>query len=267
MVREYEDYLIRTGRTVKRVRRLVGMAAEFLRKIEQFSCSRIESISTEMILSCFEQATDKPNFRNSIGTFFQYAYNRGMIESNLRHLIPSVVPYRGVPSVYSPEEVEQLLASIDRSTEIGKRNFAIILIAARLGLRASDIANLRFDNLKADKIEIVQFKTKQPLTTTLLDEVKDAIFDYVDHGRPQSSAVQIFLNEGGYGVIEAGNIYALTRRAFIRSGIECGIRKMGPHSLRASLATALLSEGNDYHTIQKVLGQMNITVNKILRKS
>ena len=268
VIHDYENYLARTGKTVKRIRQLVRMVAKFLEMIERFGCLQIKSISAEMILKGFEQATNKFGFRDTIGMFFQYAYNHEITKSNMRHLIPTVVQHCSVPSIYSPEEIECLLASIDRTSEMGKRDFAIILIAARLGLRASDISNLRFDNLKAGKIEIMQFKTKQQLTTILLGEVKEAILDYVDHGRPQSSAPYIFLNEGGYGVIvEASSIYALTRRAFIRSGIECGIRRMGPHSLRASLATALLSEGNDYCTIQMVLGHSNIQSTKSYAKA
>ena len=267
VIHEYKDYLVRAGKSIKHAHRLVQMAAKFLAMIEQLGCSQIELISAEMIFAGFKQATDKDTFRSTIGAFFQYAYNRGMTELNLRYLIPMVVRHHAVPSVYSPEEVEQLLASVDRKTKIGKRNFAIILIAARLGLRASDIANLRFDNLNAGNIEIVQVKTKQPLTTTMLSEVKDAIQDYVDYGRPQSSDPHIFLNDGGYGVITANNISNLTRCAFMHSGIDCGIRKMGPHSLRASLATALLSEGNGYSTVQKVLGQINIQSTKSYAKA
>ena len=267
VIHNYENYLVKTGKTVRRVRALVHTTARFLATVERLGCLQIESISAEMILTGFKQTTDKISFRSSIGMFLQYAYNREMTKSNLRHLIPTVVRRHSVPSIYTPEEIEHLLASIDRTTELGKRNFAIILIAARLGLRASDIANLRFDNLKAGKIKIVQGKTKQPLTTMLSDEIKEAIFDYVDHARPQSCASHIFLNKRGYGVIQVGNISSLTKRALIRSEIDCGVRKMGPHSLRASLATALLSEGNDYPTIQKVLGQSNIQSTKFYAKA
>lgn len=267
VVTEFEDYLHRSGRTKRRIRKITGTAAMFLANVEETGCSQIKSITAEMIIEGFEQASDKPGFRDKIGTFFQYAYNRGITTQNLRYLIPTVVRHQGVPSAYSPEEVEQLLSAIDRSTPKGKRDYAIILIAARLGLRASDIANLRFENLKADKIELVQFKTKQPLTTVLTTEVKDAILDYTDNGRPKTSDDLIFLDYGGYKAIDTNNIYSLTRRAFIRAGVDCGSRKKGPHALRASLATALLAEGNDYPTIQRVLGQANIESTKFYAKA
>jgi site-specific recombinase XerD len=234
---------------------------------ERYGCSQINEINMEIVLAGFERATRKDGFRQAVGAFLQYSYNRKMIKSNLRHLMPSIVRHHCVPSVYSPEEVEQLLASIDRQTAIGKRNYAIILIAARLGLRTSDIVNLKFDNIKKERIEIIQFKTKQPLTTVLTDEIKDAISDYINNGRPQISDPHIFLHKGGYGAISTGAARRITQRAFAKSGIVYGNRKTGLHSLRASLATALLSEGNDYPTIQKVLGQEHIQSTKFYAKA
>jgi site-specific recombinase XerD len=243
------------------------MTASFLAWLERRNCSQLKAITAEMIIEGFEAATDKPGFRDTIGTFFQYTYNRELTVQNLRYLIPIFVKHRGVSSVYSTEEVERLLAAVDRTTSKGRRDYAIILIAARLGLRASDIANLRFGNLKTETIEIIQFKTKQPLTTVLTSELMTAINDYANNGRPQSTDDHIFLDDGGYKPIEASNIYALTRRAFERTDIDCGSRKRGPHSLRASLATALLAEGNDYPTIQMVLGQESIESTKSYAKA
>jgi len=264
LIREYEDYLLRTDRTFQRIRKLVRMVAEFLEMFERHGCLQTDSITVAMILKGFNQATDKVNFRNAIGTFFRYAYNRNMTRSNLKHLIPTVVRHNGVPSVYSPEEVEQLLASIDRTTKLGKRNFAIILIASRLGLRASNISNPRFGDLKAEKIEILQYKTKHPLTTVLLSEVKEAVWDYIDHGRPQFSNPHIFLNYGGYGVIKASSIYAMTRRAFKNSGIDCGTRRMEPHSyapasLRHCCQKAMIILPYKRCSVKQIFNQPNFT--------
>lgn len=267
IVIEYENYLIRAGKTRKFLRSSTLVVADFLAFAESRGCTQLEGLTVEVILAGFEQSTSKTRFRQAVGAFLQYAYKRKMTKPNLKLLIPSVVRRQGVPSVYSPEEVEQLLASIDRTTVLGKRDYAILLIAARLGLRASDIANLKFSNLKAGKIEIFQAKTKQPLTTVLSDEIKESIFDYVDHGRQQSDETRIFLNRGGFGAVSPCTIGDVTRRAIVKSGINRRDRKSGSHSLRASLATALLSEGNDYPTIQKVLGQENIQSTKFYAKA
>ena len=267
IINEYENYLMQADKGERNVRRTIMIISDFMAFAERYGCSQINEINMEIVLAGFERTTCKDAFRHAVGAFLQYSYNRKMIKCNLRHLMPSIVRHHCVPSVYSPEEVEQLLASVDRETAIGKRNYAIILIAARLGLRTSDIVNLKFDNLTKERIEIIQFKTKKPLTTVLTDEIKDAISDYVDNGRPQISDPHIFLHKGGYGSVTPGAARRMTRRTFVKSGIICGNRKTGLHSLRASLATALLSEGNDYPTIQKVLGQEHIQSTRFYAKA
>jgi len=261
---EYQKYLIRTGKASKGVHDYLRLVTKFLQDIEQLGYSQLDLVPAKAILSLFERASCKISFRSIIGLFLKYAYERGYTKSNLRIIIPPVVHHQGVPSVYSPEEIEQLLNSIDRTTETGKRNYAVILVAARLGLRASDIANLRFDNLRIEtnKIVIKQIKTKFPLTLVLLDDVREAVFDYIDNARPSSSDDHIFLNEGGYGFMKPGSIGEATRQAFKKSGIECGNRRRGSHSLRASLATALLHEDNSYYVIQRALGLKRIQTTK-----
>lgn len=92
----------------------------------------------------------------------------------------------------------------------------------------------------------------------LLDDVKTAIYDYIDNARPRSSDEHIFLNLRGYGAISPQTITSTVQRAFEESGINRSNRKHGSHALRSSLASALLAEGNDYPTIQKVLGHRDI---------
>ena len=160
IVNEYENHLLQVGKGVGNVRRAIIVISDFLAFAEHYGCSRINEINMEIILAGFERATCKDSFRHVVGAFLQYSYNRKMIKSNFRHLLPSIIRRHGVPSIYSPEEVEQLLASINRETAIGKRNYAIILIAARLGLRTSDIVNLKFENVKKECV-FVNIKIQQ----------------------------------------------------------------------------------------------------------
>jgi integrase len=184
--------------------------------------------------------------------------------------MPSVKRRVCVPAVYTPIEVEQLLAATERSTEIDKRNYAIILIATRLGLRASDIAGMTFSclNYSNTTIRVVQTKGKNKGKSTvelpMLDDIKDALGDYIDNGRRQSQDEHIFINKRGYrqGMISPPTITQIVRCALNRAGIDCNNRKCGPYSLRSSLATALLSEGNDYRTIQKASGHKDIVTSK-----
>jgi site-specific recombinase XerD len=264
IIAEYEIYLYRKGKTKCDVRGHMHTIARFLRFVEQQRVSELTNLTPKCIYDAFKDSTNKCGFQNIIGTFLRYAYNYKLIDANLSIIVPGVFHHTPVPTVYSPEEIEVLLSSIDRTTEIGKRNYAIILIAARLGLRSCDIAEMKFGCLHSEtsRIEIVQIKTKQPLILPLLDEVKSAIDDYIDNDRPPSTDEHIFLNLRGYGAVSPQSVQAIVRRAFEQSGVNRGNRKHGSHALRSSLATALLVEGNDYPTIQRVLGHRNIQSSK-----
>jgi len=265
VVIEYEKYLMRSGKTHRLIRSYTLPVSKFLRDIEQLGYTDLKLLSNEAILKAFEFATNKRTFHEIIGMFLKYIFERGLTKTNLRLIIPAVIRHQSVPSVYSLEEVEILLNSVDRTVTLGKRNYAIILIAARLGLRASDIANLRFENLRMNNNTIVikQVKTRNPLTTIFLPDVKEAIFDYVNNARPQSNDDHIFLNAGGYGFMNSASVTWVVQFAFEKSGIELSNRRHGAHALRASLATALLHEGNSYHTIQQVLGHTSINSTKV----
>ena len=161
-----------------------------------------------------------------------------------------------LPSTYSGKEVEKLVASVDRSTATGKRNYAIILIAARLGLRASDIARLRFDNLhwQSSTIQLRQCKTGKELTLPLLAEVGNAIIDYLKYARPQSEAPQVFLTaRPPFGPFPSSNVVThVVQRAFRKAGIDIQGKKFGPHTLRHTLASRMLEK----HTILPVISQV-----------
>jgi len=161
--------------------------------------------------------------------------------------------------VYSPDEIERIIETSVQSKKSGKRNKAIILIAARLGLRSCDIANLRLENINRDTemIHIAQLKTKEPLSLPLLPEISAAIDDYINNERPESDTDKIFLcnNTLHSGAIHPNTVYCIVSRIIGSSGINTTGRRRGAHALRSSLATALLSEGYNHREVQEALGQ------------
>jgi integrase len=88
-------------------------------------------------------------------------------------------------------EIRMMDASIDKSSPVGKRDYAIFLLASRLGLRASDMCLLQFSNLDWDRnvINLVQFKTKKEIELLLLAVIGEAIIDYICNSRPKSRSV------------------------------------------------------------------------------
>jgi len=257
--KSYEEYLRNSGKTKTDVRSRMHVTSRFLLSIEAQGVEDLTNLRPPHIYDAFAQANDKGGFRKAIVHFLRYAYRYELTNDDLSVVVPSVARHTPVPSVYTPEEVETLLASIDRGGKVGKRNYAIILIAARLGLRSCDIAALKFENIlfNQDIIRIEQKKTKEPLVLPLLPEVRAALVDYIEHERPASDCDFIFLKilMPHAQPMVPHSIYDIVSRAFKFAEIESRGRKRGPHALRASLATALLEEGHGYPLIQKALGQ------------
>lgn len=118
------------------------------------------------------------------------------IASKLMKLPSNTTPVF-LPSAFKTEDIERLLSTIDRSSPTGKRAYAVILLAAKSGLRLSDMQNLQFRNLDwaQNAIRITQVKTKESLVLPLLPDVGWALIDYIKHGRPISDSPHIFLRE------------------------------------------------------------------------
>lgn len=269
LVSKYETYLYKTGKTLRNVRARTHLVARFLQFVEDHDCINLSDLSVAHIYDAFKSATDKRAFRSIVGAFLRYAKTYGLVAVDLNALMPEIPNHVTVPTVYSPEEIEQLLASMNRSTPNAKRDYAMVLIAARLGLRACDIANMTLNCLRWENqsIDLVQSKTKQSLKLPLLKEVESALRDYIYNARSQATDTHVFLRNYGSGAISAGIVCGVVRKAFEGSGIDIGNRRHGSHSLRSSLATALLQEGNDYPTVQKVLGQRDIQSSKSYAKA
>lgn len=160
-------------------------------------------------------------------------------------------------SYYSPEEITKIESAIDRNTDTGKRDYAMILMATRLGLRSSDVRDLKFSNINWDTNEIclVQYKTKQTITLPLLRDVGEAIIAYIKNGRPQSSSKCVFISHNfPYDRIQMEHFHQMVTKYIRKAEVNDNDRHHGPHALRHSLATAMLNNGESLHVISEVLG-------------
>lgn len=196
----------------------------------------------------------------TLRSFLKYLYERKLSAIDYSKGIPKyrIIRQPKLPSTYSKEEIERLIASVERSSPIGKRNYAIILLAARLGLRASDISRLKFANLhwKTSTIEIEQVKTGKELILPLLPDVGNAIIDYLKYGRTKSEEPCIFLSERPpYSYFNSSNVVThVVQRAFRKAGINIKDRRFGAHALRHSLSFRMLKESTSLPVISEVLG-------------
>jgi site-specific recombinase XerD len=194
--------------------------------------------------------------------FFKYLHTQRILETNFSFMIPrsNYKSQPKIPSMYSKDEVEKLIASVDRGSSIGKRNYAIILLAARLGLRSSDISNLKFENIlwEQNTISFVQYKTEKEIELPLLPEVGNAIIDYLKYSRQESDEPFVFLTVRSPIIpITPVGIESLVQHTFTEAGINIKNKRHGPHALRHSLAGRLLECQTVLPVISEVLGHEN----------
>jgi len=202
----------------------------------------------------------------------RYMYAEGILKTELSALIPKIRYGKKakIPSAYTKDEIERMISSIDRGNPKGKRDYALILLAARLGLRASDIANLTFSSFKWDKnvIEVAQQKTGEPVVLPLLNDVGEAVIDYIRYARPKSDQTFVFLklnapNDVMYANSIHSTVYTRLKSAGIR--IPPG-KKHGPHALRHSLASSLLESNIPMPVISEALGHTDTESTSIYLK-
>jgi site-specific recombinase XerD len=234
-----------------------------LHQVELCGCTNLKKADAALFYNVFLKTTTS-TLVHIVKPFLKYAFCHNLTEKDFSILVQPQKHVTRIPAVYSPEEVESVLLSADYSAPFQKRNTAVVLIAARLGLRACDISALTFDNIDFDKnfIRIVQVKTKIPLALPLSEDVKASLQDYIANERPISDDPHIFMNRFGTKPMSTGAVSSFVPNVFKKSSVSIYGRRHGPHSLRTSLATALLHEGNDYRTIQKVLGHNDIQSTK-----
>lgn len=199
-----------------------------------------------------------------IKRFLKWLYENHYVQSNLSIMIPSAkyTQQSELPSVYSKDEVESILDKVDRGYATGKRDYLVLLLGARLGLRSSDICNLKFENIKWEDntIELEQVKTSGFLNLPLFAEIGNAIIDYLRYGRPKSDLPYVVLSaKGPYTKLKSSSIYAITSNAIKAAKINVGKRHRGPHALRHSLAARMLEGQTAMPVISEVLGHADTT--------
>ncbi len=190
-------------------------------------------------------------------SLLRFLAGRGEAPGGLDAEIDTPRVYRGerLPRALPWETVRAFLDSIDRSSPMGLRDYAIFLLIATYGLRAGEIVALTLDDVqwRAGQIRIVQHKTAAPLLLPLMDSVGSALLDYLRGGRPCLRFREIFLRcRAPAGVLKPTAVTEAFQAWSRRSGLK--IPFQGPHCLRHSYAVHLLRQGTPLKTIGDVLG-------------
>ncbi|MCP3895953.1 MAG: tyrosine-type recombinase/integrase, partial [Bacteroides sp.] len=206
---------------------------------------------------------------SAMRSFLRFLFRYGEIKRDLSTAVPTIPAWRlsEVPKYIKSEEVESLLESCDRTTSVGCRNYSILLLIARLGLRAGEVVSLELGdiNWRASELTIRgkgQFCDRLPLPQS----VGEALAIYLKNDRPKCSTRRIFVRtKAPYrGFQDSSTVSTIVRRTVERSGITAPSK--GAHLLRHSLATGMLREGASMIEVGELLRHRSPSSTEIYAK-
>lgn len=205
----------------------------------------------------------------AVRMFLRYLTIEGKCPAGLNYALPSLAGWsqQGVPRCLSAADVETLIAACDATDRVGMRDRAILLLLARLGLRAGDVASLRLPDISWPLATIrVSGKGQREALLPLPQDVGDAILTYLEFGRPHVESDHIFLRccAPFRSFAHGGPVSLIVRRAFVRSGVKSP--SLGSHILRHSVASEMLRQGTPLYGIATVLRHRSIETTTIYAK-
>lgn len=254
-----EDYIVRNRRELT-----IFLKYLWSKKVIKFTKVTNEEIFNFInTLEKYSQST-KYNIVSKIKNFLKFMYDYRYTKMDLSLTIPRMkinhnnkIPH----TIWSSEEIHLILNAVDRTTDIGKRDYAILTIMSKLGIRFADIKNLKFENINwiMNTITFVQSKTNKLVTLPLLNDVGLALIDYVKHRRPNVNSKYIFLDENNQKISNKFRFYYTFQKYLKLANIDISNKKYtGAYSLRHSLATTLLQNRTSLSTISAILGHTDI---------
>jgi site-specific recombinase XerD len=202
-------------------------------------------------------------------SFFRYLRYRGDITIDLAACIPSIANWQSstLPKFLRPEQIQQILNQCDRRTAHGRRNFAILLLLARLGLRACEIVSLTLDDIRWQAGEIsIQGKGNRLALLPLPPDVGQAIADYLKKDRPTCSTRRVFIcmRAPRRGFANSIAISTIVARTLKKAGIDSA--HTGAHLFRHTLATEMLRQGAALVDIALLLRHSSINTTTLYAK-
>lgn len=196
----------------------------------------------------------------TVRSFLGWAYGASLLPVDVRAAVLAPRRFRqaGIRDVLSETDVARILAAVDRSSATGRRDYAVLLLAARYGLRPSEIRHLTVEALqwRQGLLSIQQSKTGRLLVLPLLPDVIEALTAYLRDGRPETTARHVFVRHRApfEPFVAANNLAAIMRGALQRAGLEERPGRRGLYLFRHTLASHMLATGCALKTIGDVLG-------------
>ena len=244
--KEYISYLRAHGKRENEIKQRKKYVDQFLKDLYSGGLTQMGDLNGKRIYEIIENKEISFWFSVSLRAFLKYLYLYSYTAENYTDTIPVHSTHKTVPSVYTPDEMQRFLASIDRTKPSGVRDYALIILIRTYALRAGDVAKLKIDDIDFihKKIRVITEKTGNSISFNLTEEVEKAITEYIYSARPKKKDKHLFLNKNyPHRPMSNSRIYHIVSGYFKSADINIEGKRHGPHSIRASRATELLDLG------------------------
>jgi integrase len=275
-VARFQGWLRTAGRAVSTVRTYTTVAGEFVAFLDTrggMACCDAGAVEAFVATLAGYQFKTVEQKLCALRSFLRFASGDGLIDAAV-DTVPIVKSrkHTRIPSVWDPADVTKILDAVDRGNPCGKRDYAIILLVTRLGLRGTDIKRLEFSDFDwpGNRLSISQTKTDRRVWLPLLKDVGWAVIDYIRSARPASDCRQVFIRHtapiGPFS--DQDHLHQiLVKHARAAHVPVSEKRRHGMHSLRHTLATRLLEDGTPVEQIADILGHQSVGSTGVYLKS
>ena len=267
LLNKYLDYNQKIGLSSKNINGIKQFISRFLKHLEdnKINVSALNVLNINEYLLSFKSISkiSLKDYIFMLKEFLNYLFENNIIDKNYKNQLPSIKRPKNskLPSVWSFDELNQVINSIDRTSYNGKRDYAIILLAITTALRGYDIINLKLTdiNFKENIITVIQEKTKREIIIPLMDKTKEALLDYLNNARPTSNYPHIFLscNAISRPITNTSALSTMLKRYSNKVGLTNN-KKRGIHSLRHTTLNFLFNDNEtSLTTITEISGHYN----------
>jgi site-specific recombinase XerD len=276
LVGRYRDYLVANRAVVPAT---VGNYVPFVRRflLKQFGDGTVRlrdvqpsDVSRFVVQSATVGRTGRAKVMvSALRSFFRFLLYEGAIDIDLAGVVPGVAGWRlsAVPKYLRPSEIKLVLQTCNRRTAVGRRNYAILLLLTRLGLRACEVARMELDDIdwRAGEL-VVRGKGSSRDRVPMPSDVGQAMVAYLRRDRPSCTTRRVFLRSLApiRGLAPAGSVNAVARTAIRAAGLDPPSK--GAHLLRHSLATTMLRSGATLAEVGQILRHRSVLTTQIYAK-
>ena len=251
----YERECMERGNSLRTIDTKTSICTRFFIELKQLDISSINEITPDLVVEITAKLPS--SYWQNIRAYLHYCALQNLTPRDYSYFVPTRRTKVLIPEYYTKEERQRLEKAPDRTTPIGKRDYAIILLANRLAIRGCDIANFSFSEFEKGKktIDFTQLKTGYSHSLPLLEEIRMAVEDYVNYGRPESDSDKIFLTSiSPFIPIKSSSFHTIITKNFLRANVNIFSKRHGITSLRSSLGTDLVNNGFSYNETSKIFG-------------